>query len=237
MTREEIYNLPKCAGIYCIRNTINNDCFIGKATKIQKQIKFHWNSWNNPIYINNSLYTAFSEYGIENFKITILTTFSDALSFRTKQQLDTLEEKFIEEYKPAYNNNETLEVILSDDKQIKAKNLETNIVIITDSIDSLSAQINISAYTIKRCLDKQQIIANKIWIFAYYNEEFPRTPKFGTWQYDELAQLETREAEIIKYIQANPNCSYGEISQNYKLSKKEFYNLYEKISKRKELPL
>ena len=143
MTREEIYNLPKCAGIYCIRNTINDDCFIGKATKIQKQIKFHWNSWNNPIYINNSLYKAFSEYGIENFKITILTTFSDALSFRTKQQLDTLEEKFIEEYKPAYNNNETLEVILSDNKQIKAKNLETNTTIITDSIDSLSEQINV----------------------------------------------------------------------------------------------
>ena len=231
MTREEIYNLPKCAGIYCIKNTINGKCYIGQAIKLQKQIKAHWNSWQKPIYANIALYEAFKKYGIENFEIRILQVFHDSLGYRTKRQLDILEKRYIEEY-DSYNNgyNSTLEgeIRLTGNSTIKAKNLETNLVIIAESIKNLSEQIGVSEYTVKRCIDGKQILANKIWIFAHYNNDFPNIPEFGTLEFDEFKSeqfkaLSTKE-EIQEYIRENPNCSYGEIAQNYQLSKKIFYD-------------
>ena len=98
MTRNDIYNLPKCAGIYCIRNTVNGKCYIGKAIKMQKKLKSHLNCYNDPIYEHIALYKDMKEYGMENFEITVLEKFTDALSWRTKLALDRLEEKYIKEY-------------------------------------------------------------------------------------------------------------------------------------------
>ena len=43
-------------------------------------------------------YKAFKKYGLENFEVKILITFRDALSQRTRQELDYYEKKYIEEY-------------------------------------------------------------------------------------------------------------------------------------------
>ena len=43
------------------------------------------------------------EYGIENFELTILKTFGDSLAWRTKNQLDLHEKKYIEQY-DSHNN-------------------------------------------------------------------------------------------------------------------------------------
>ena len=257
MTREEIYNLPKCAGIYCIRNTINGKCYIGQAIKLQKRLKAHWNSWQNPIYEHIVLYKAFKKYGIENFEITILQSFHDSRGWRTKVQLDELEKKYIQEY-DSFNNGynstlggdggvlgythteETKEHLknvrhLQEEEKtkdcanwVKAKSIETNIIIIAHSKKELSEQIKVPEYSIRKCLTKKQTIANKVWIFSKYNEEFPEIPEFGTWEFDELisSQFKTlsNKEEILEYIKANPLCSYGEISQNYNLCKKTFYN-------------
>ena len=109
MKREDIYKLPKNAGIYCIKNTINGKCYIGQAIKIQKRLKAHFNSWNLPRYEHIVLYKAFKKYGIENFEVTILASFKDSLGWKTKVELDKLEKRYIEEY-DSYNNgyNSTL---------------------------------------------------------------------------------------------------------------------------------
>ena len=98
MTRNDIYNLPKCAGIYCIKNTVNGKCYVGKAIKMQKKLKAHLNCYNDPTYEHIALYKDMKEYGMENFEITVLEKFTDALSWRTKSALDRLEEKYIKEY-------------------------------------------------------------------------------------------------------------------------------------------
>lgn len=257
MTREEIYNLPKCAGIYCIKNSVNGKCYIGQAIKLQKRLKAHWNSWQNPIYEHIALYRAFKKYGIESFELTILQLFHDSLGWRTKVQLDELEKKYIQEY-DSFNNgyNSTLggdggvlgyihteetkehlrevRFLQGEEKSkdpsnwIKAKNVETNIIVVAHSKKELSDQIKVSEYSIRKCLSKNQTLANKVWIFAKYDEEFPEIPEFGTWEFDELRNTQfkslSNKEEILEYIKENPFCSYGEISQNYQLCKKTFYN-------------
>lgn len=267
MTREEIYNLPKGAGIYCIKNTINGKCYIGQAIKIQKRLKSHWNNWQNPIYENITLYKAIKKYGIEKFEITILQSFHDSLGWKTKIQLDELEKKYIQEY-DSFNNgyNSTLggdggvlgythteetkkhlrevRFIQEEEKSkdpsnwIKAKNIETNTIIIAHSIKNLSEQIKVPEYSIGKCLNKKQIIANKVWIFTKYNEEFPNVPEYGTLEFDELRSGQfkslSNKEEILEYIKANPLCSYGEISQNYQLCKKTFYNYKNELGVKSE---
>ena len=257
MTREEIYNLPKGAGIYCIKNTINGKCYIGQAIKLQKRLKAHWNSWQNPIYEHIALYKAFKKYGIENFEITILQSFHDSLGWRTKVQLDELEKKYIQEY-DSFNNgyNSTLggdggvlgythteetkehlrEVRLLQEEEkskdssnwVKAKNVETNLIVVAYSKKELAEQIKVPEYSIRKCLSKKQTLANKVWIFAKYDEEFPEIPEFGTWEFDEFRNTQfkslSNKEEILEYIKANPLCSYGEIAQNYQLCRKTFYN-------------
>lgn len=257
MTREEIYNLPKGAGIYCIKNTINGKCYIGQAIKLQKRLKAHWNSWQRPEYEHIALYRAIKKYGIEHFEITILQSFHDSLGWRTKIQLDELEKKYITEY-DSFNNgyNSTLggdggvlgychteetkehlrevriqqesEKALDQSNWILAKNLETNAVVQAESIKKMAELIKVNDFCIRKCLGGKQLITNKVWIFTKYGNEFPEVPKFGSWEYDELVSTQFRtlsnKEEILEYIKANPYCSYGELSQNYNLSRKTFYN-------------
>lgn len=257
MTREEIYNLPKCAGIYCIKNTINNKYYIGQAIKLQKRLKAHWNNWQRPECEHIVLYKAFKKYGIENFEVTILKTFHDSLGWRTKIQLDELEKRYIKEY-DSYNNGynstlggdggvlgykhteetkqhlkeirikQELDKLEDSNNWIKAKNVELNSELIFHNIKEASENTKIKDYTIRKCINKKQVLANKIWIFAKYNEEFPEIPEFGTYEFDDFKNTQFKELsskeEILDYIKENPSCTYGEISQNYNLCKKTFYN-------------
>lgn len=257
MTREDIYKVPKSAGIYCIKNTINGKCYIGQSIKLQKRLKAHFNCWQNPIYEHIVLYKAFKKYGIDNFEIIILHTFKDSLGWRIKVQLDELEKKYIKEY-DSYNNgyNSTIggdggvlgykhteetkarikDVRILQEKEkekdsnnwIKCRNIETNVELVAYSYKEAASLSNVSIYSIKKCLNKSQTLANKVWVFAKYTEEFPDVPKFGSEEYNDLklGQFKTlsNKEEIMNYIKENPYCSYGEISQNYTLCKKTFYN-------------
>ena len=256
MTREEIYNAPKCAGIYCIKNTINGKCYIGQAIKLQKRLKAHWKNFSSDSYSHIVIYKAFKKYGIENFELTILKTISDSLSQRTKKELDELEKFYIEKY-DSYNNgyNSTLggdggvlgynhteetkeklrEYAIAQAKEkekdesnwYKAKNIFTGEEIIGCSQKDLSEKSKIPYYTIRNCIYKKQLIASKNWIIARYLEEYPIIPD----DEDDVKELINNQfktlsnkQEILEYIKENPKCTYGEISQNYKLCKKTFYN-------------
>lgn len=256
MTREEIYNLPKCAGIYCIKNTINGKCYIGQATKLQKRLKAHWKNFSSEQYSHIVLYKAINKYGIENFELTILKTINDALSYETKCKLDELEKFYIQEYDSFKNGyNSTLggdggvlgykhteetkqklkEYAIAQAKEkekdetnwYKAKSIIDDEEIIGYSKKDLSEKINVSIYTIKNCIFKRQFIASKKWIISRYLEEYPDIPKdeddIKDLLNNQFKTLSNKE-EILDYIKQNPKCTYGEISQNYNLCKKTFYN-------------
>lgn len=256
MKREDIYKLPKSAGIYLIRNTINGKCYVGQALKIQKRLKAHWNNCKYPRYQHIALYKAINKYGIENFEVEILKSFRDGFDWGVRSQLDELEKKYIEQY-DCYNKgyNSTLEgdggvlgfkqseetkkklsQIVSarweeerkdSNNWIKVKNIETGVEFV-GSRKEASEFIGTSEYSIRSAIAKRITLVNKVWIVAKYNEDYPEVPEYGTWEYDnykkgQFESLSNKE-EIMEYIKENPYCTYGEVSQNYNLSKKTFFN-------------
>lgn len=81
--------------VYKITNLINNQCYIGSSTRVEKRWKDHRNAAFNP---NNSnynypLYQAFREFGLKNFSFEII-----ADDFNNVWEMEEYEQKMINEY-------------------------------------------------------------------------------------------------------------------------------------------
>lgn len=97
-------------GIYIIKNTINNDFYIGSTIEnFQKRKQKHiyaYEKWLNGTDKNQipHLYKAMKKYGIENFEFIIYKKFINKKdSKRTKKIITYIEEKYIATLKPKYN--------------------------------------------------------------------------------------------------------------------------------------
>ena len=95
MKKEELYKLPKWAGIYCIRNNINNKCYIGQAIMLRKRLLYHISNYENNRY-DAPIYKAFKKYGLDNFSIEILEEFKGLTKETLKKTLDEKEMFYIE---------------------------------------------------------------------------------------------------------------------------------------------
>lgn len=97
-------------GIYIIKNTINDNFYIGSTIEsFQKRKQKHKKSyerWINGLEKNQipHLYKAIRKYGIENFEFIIYKKFINKKNtIRTKKIITYIEEKYIESLKPHYN--------------------------------------------------------------------------------------------------------------------------------------
>ena len=85
-------------GIYKITNNINQHCYIGQSTQIQKR----WSNHKNTAYNSNDkgydypLYRAIRKYGIEQFSFEIIEECSN-------EKLNEREVYWIKYYNPEYN--------------------------------------------------------------------------------------------------------------------------------------
>lgn len=85
-------------GIYKITNLINQHCYIGQSTQIQRR----WNSHKNAAFrqqdetYNYPLYKAFRKYGLQNFSFQIIEECS-------RNQLNERQNYWINFYSPQYN--------------------------------------------------------------------------------------------------------------------------------------
>lgn len=109
MKKEDLYNIPKYAGIYLLRNTINGKCYVGQSIKLRSRLLQHINNLENYRY-DIPIYRALNKYGLEVFELKILKTWHNALDKRTKYYLDMYEKQYIEEYKSLAPNgyNQTI---------------------------------------------------------------------------------------------------------------------------------
>ena len=206
MEKKDIYNCPKCAGIYLIKNKINGKCYIGQSIKLQKRIKEHFRNYTQEKYPHIVLYKAFKKYGLENFELTVLKVFKNALSRYTKQQLDFWEKYYIKQY-DTYNNgyNSTLGgdagvlgykyteetknklkellKLRNEDRTnwIKAVSIKTKEIVVAKTEEELSNKLGIARYTVSKCITGKQKIASKEWIICRYNDEFT---EYTTEDYD-----------------------------------------------------
>lgn len=92
------------AGIYMFRNKINDKKYIGQSVNLYKRLRDHLSRIKRG-ESNKVLYRAIYKYGLENFEITILSTFRPHDQLR--QNLNLAEKiyiQFFDTYKNGYNS-------------------------------------------------------------------------------------------------------------------------------------
>lgn len=100
LTKENIKtNVPNICGIYLIRNTVNNKCYIGQSIYLQKRLLKHitpktWEHQKDRMLI----YKAFEKYGLEAFEFEILEEIDSTDYSIVKPRLDSLEKEYILQY-------------------------------------------------------------------------------------------------------------------------------------------
>ena len=87
----------KICGIYKITNTITGDFYIGSSKDIKERWRSHKkpSTWrNNP---NNPMYMDMQKYGVDKFEFQVIAEVE-------VDKLKEMEQQFIEQYKPTYND-------------------------------------------------------------------------------------------------------------------------------------
>lgn len=92
---------PKLAGIYIIKNNLNDKCYIGQSIKLRSRLKDHMRNAKNG-KLDLPIYRAIRKYGFHNFTVDILESFIPDPNLSNEElikQLDQLEIRYIEQYK------------------------------------------------------------------------------------------------------------------------------------------
>lgn len=85
-------------GIYRIRNTITQDCYVGASEYLRRRYLAHRAQLNDGRHPNKSLQAAYSQYGAEAFVFELLEECDfDSL------QLDNREKFWIDQLQPVFN--------------------------------------------------------------------------------------------------------------------------------------
>ena len=101
------------AGIYQIRNIVNNHVYIGSSANIYKRLQWHFIELDRCKHHNLHLQNAYNKYGVENFVWDILIMCDSGM-------LLLYEQRFIDGWKPAYNiSNIAGKVEFTDDVRHK----------------------------------------------------------------------------------------------------------------------
>ena len=87
----------KTSGVYCIKNTITNERYIGSS----KDVKHRWEEHKCPsvwkLHPNSRLYQDFQKYGLESFRFTMVC-------FVEPEHLKDVEQEVIDMFNPEYND-------------------------------------------------------------------------------------------------------------------------------------
>lgn len=98
-SKKEIYNICKNrSGIYCLKNNVNNQIYIGQSKNLKNRLAYYYNLKKD--YLkgrgNSKIYNAVLKQNLNNFSLLIL-------EFCNIDHLDEKENYYIKELKPEYN--------------------------------------------------------------------------------------------------------------------------------------
>ena len=85
----------KISGVYKITNKITGDFYIGSSKNIERRWSTHKSPTRWKLRSGMKLYQAFIKYGLNNFTFDISEETTD---------LDNVEQYYIEQLDPSYNN-------------------------------------------------------------------------------------------------------------------------------------
>lgn len=173
-------------GIYCIKNNITKECYIGQSRDIERR----WQDHKKPSRLNYSspIYKAFNKYGISNFTFSIVETMPSTCS---DAALDERESYWINKYNSFnYGYNETTGgkkgtqsksrntlpsnfgclVNQKDDVVPVAKlDQQFNVLCVYPSVSECARQNNLSSSNVSK-IAKGKKKTGKSFIYMYYKD-------------------------------------------------------------------
>ena len=105
---DEYKLVPDSAGIYCIKNILNNKKYIGSTLNFRIRLRSHFYELRNNKHHNKHLQNAFNKYGLKFFSFCVLEEcepIQDTLMFIEQKYLDS---------SPDYNISKISNCISSD---------------------------------------------------------------------------------------------------------------------------
>ena len=115
MKMDKGFGYKKC-GIYCIKNIVNNKCYIGSSTHIYYRLRRHKSDLLRKNHANPILQNAYNKYGADSFVVSIIEECTeDIVLLREQHYIDTL--------LPVYNiTREVINNRLSPESRLKISN-------------------------------------------------------------------------------------------------------------------
>jgi len=158
----------KSIGIYCIKNTFNNKCYIGSSKNIKNRLLKHRSLLRNNKHENSYLQSAWNKYFEENFICFLL-------ELSSIENLAIVEQKWINLFGDYNLKKDVIRLTVTDEsrkkmsetrliriksgkiksyseKKIKKYDLKGNFIIEYNSVTKASDQCNISTCQITRVL-------------------------------------------------------------------------------------
>jgi len=120
MKMDKGFGYNKC-GIYCIKNIVNNKCYIGSSTHIYYRIRRHKSDLIRKVHANPILQNAYNKYGADSFVVSIIEDCTkDVLLLREQHYIDTILPVY-NITREVINNRPSLESRLKISNTMKAK--------------------------------------------------------------------------------------------------------------------
>jgi group I intron endonuclease len=111
----------KKSGIYCIKNTTNNKCYIGSSTHIYYRLRRHKSDLLRKAHANPILQNAYNKYGADSFVVSIIEECDPTIVLVREQY-------YIDSLLPVYNitkevinNRPSLESRMKTSNTMRAK--------------------------------------------------------------------------------------------------------------------
>ena len=120
MKMDKGFGYKKC-GIYCIKNIVNNKCYIGSSTHIYYRIRRHKSDLIRKVHANPILQNAYNKYGADSFVVSIIEECTeDRVLVREQYYIDTILPVY-NITKEVINNRPSTESRLKISNTMKAK--------------------------------------------------------------------------------------------------------------------
>ena len=230
--------LPSKAGIYCIKNLINNKVYIGQTSHLRNRCKDHKRDLNKKRHRNKHLQNAVYKYKLENFKfiiIEVIEKFKDGNINDLRYRLTDLENYWMDYYNstdkrfgyntsgrnPCPTSYGCTGVLETNAKAVLQYSLDGQFIKEWSCIATVERKIGINDATISQCC-KLHIKSAGGFQWRYKTKDYPLQIKPANNYYKPVEQY-SRKGEFIKEWN-----TLKEAAESFpKTSKNPCYNIQE----------
>lgn len=149
------------SGIYCIKNIINNKCYIGRASDLKNRKSKHFGRLRNNSHPNKYLQNSYNKYNEENFQWIVLEIVNSKITLPSREKYweQQYRQRGIELYNIMEVDNSQEVFVHSTESKKKMKEAAIGR---KRSIESINKTKNAHKITILQ-IDKDNGMIIKVW--------------------------------------------------------------------------